>query len=317
VRNNLYLVTRGQAGQWVLPSEPGINYHYQGMILPPNGLGAQLICESMFRQLSGRGKFVHLTGPAGASTDVAKTAAVDRALRKFPNIQLIRQRANADRETARTVLDAILTREGEVDAINCFNDDEALGALATLKERGVAGDVLLAGADAIPEAVDAVIAGDMYATEANAPPFTSGYCMMRALDTANGFRPDPVEGLMQMDLILLDNSASARVYKGIIGRGSRAFDYPKMSRVLHPRDWDPQWPLRTFTPDLAWTTGQKVPKPRGYRIPANYQKSVRSGGYKRINDLYLRQLKKFPFLAAARQSRTGKTVFEQIYNIKL
>jgi ribose transport system substrate-binding protein len=315
VRNKIYISTRAQVGQWIVPSEDGIDWHYQCLATPP--AGAYVLCTNMFKKVGGSGNFVHLQGVAGSSTDAAKTKFVDKALSENPGMKLVaRQRADYDREKARTTLDAILTSaNNNVDVVYCQNDDMALGAAAVLRERGL-NKVLVAGADAIPEVIDEIIAGRIYGTEAIAPPWLAGYCMIQALDAANGHRPDPIEGLMQMDLILVDTPEAGKAYKDVIGQGAQAIDYLKLSRLIHPDDWDPQWPIRHFEPEEFWAENQGVPKPSGYELPTDYTDRVADGGYEEVDKMYLDHVKSFPFKDVVEKSSNGKTAFEQLYDIE-
>ena len=76
-------------------------------------------------------------------------------------------RGNFDMEKSRQVAAAALEQFGDkVDVIFCESDSMAMGAIQAIKASGrtVGKDVYLIGADAIPEAVDAIDAGDMTAT---------------------------------------------------------------------------------------------------------------------------------------------------------
>lgn len=112
---------------------------------------------------------------------------------------------------------------------------------------------------------------------------------------------------MQLDLVILDTPESAEAYKQV---KPSDIDYAKMSRVLHPDDWNPQWPIRHFEPEQFWAVNQGVPKPSGYELPANYTKRVDAGGYEEIDQLYADRLTSFPFEKSVELSRTGKMALE-------
>jgi ribose transport system substrate-binding protein len=312
IRNQLYLSTWATMGPWVVPCEPSINYHYQGVANPADG--AYVTCRNMFKALGGRGTFAHLSGSAGVSTSPAKDKAVDRALREFPGIQMIARRyGQYNREASRQVLSNILAKAGrKVDAVYCQSDDEAVGALDALREHNLLGKTLVGGADGIPEFIDAIIQGTGFGTEGAAALFGGGYTLMQALDAAAGHRPRPTETLMMQDLIMVDNVASAQAYKELVLAPNAArglFDYTKMSRVLHPHDWDAQFPMRTYAPEDYWGRQQGVPKPAGYSLPATYASAVQQGEPKAVNADYAAHLKRFPLLEVARKSRIKKTLF--------
>ena len=316
VKNKFYLSTYAQVGLWIMPCEPEIDFHYQCLANPPDG--AFTTCVNMFKKLGGVGNFAHITGSTGSSTSRAKDKAIDRAVAMFPGIKMVsRQVGNYDRELSRTVMDAICTaNDNKIDAIFCQNDDSAIGAMAALRDRGLIGKTLVGAADGIPEFIDAIIAGEAFGTEGIAAFWGQGYCAVQTLDAFNGHKPDPIEGLMQMDFLMVDTKESAQVYKdAVFGAtpGEQLFDYKKMSRLLHPDDWDPQWPIRTADPDTFWAKNQGVPKPDGYELPKAYTDAVAAGGYDAMNTLYRKQLKNFVLLEVARKSSTGKTMFEQVY----
>jgi ribose transport system substrate-binding protein len=302
-RSGLYLSSLAQVGLWVLPSEDSINWHYQGLATPPDG--AYNLCKQMFEEVGGTGTFVNIQGAAGSATDAAKTKAVDKALKEYPGMKMVaRQRGDFDREKSRVVMDRILTaQDDDVDVVYTHYDDMALGVLATVRERGLEGKVLIAGADALPEVVEEIAAGNIFGTEGIGLPVTWGWAMMQTMDVANGYKPDPIEGLMQMKLLLVDTPEAAEAYMKV---KPQDVDYAKMSRVLNPDGWDPQWPMVHFEPEQFWAINQGVAKPAGYELPANYTKRVEEGGYQEVDDLFADRLTSFPYEEAMKKSRSGK-----------
>ncbi len=83
--------------------------------------------------------------------------------------------ANFRRDQGLSVMESILARE-TVDAVIAANDEMALGAIQAIEGAGLTPgkDVIVVGYDAIPDAVEAVKAGKMYATIAQSP-FLQGY----------------------------------------------------------------------------------------------------------------------------------------------
>ena len=76
---------------------------------------------------------------------------------------------------------------------------------------------------------------------------------------------------MGATLITADNVDS---YTSFLEGDQLPFDWTKMSRVMHPDDWDPQnhvWPV-----DAAelWAAS---PKPDGYELPQAYADAVADG----------------------------------------
>ena len=66
---------------------------------------------------------------------------------------------------AKDVVQTWLAKYGnQISAVWAANDDMALGALEALRAAGLAGKIPVVGVDGIPEAIDAVIKGEMLAT---------------------------------------------------------------------------------------------------------------------------------------------------------
>ena len=81
--------------------------------------------------------------------------------------ELLSKIGNWDQTKGRIIAAEALEQFGDkVDVIFCNNDGMAMGAIMAIKEAGrtVGKDIYLVGADAIPEATDAIKAGDMTGT---------------------------------------------------------------------------------------------------------------------------------------------------------
>ncbi len=63
-----------------------------------------------------------------------------------------------------TQVENLLTSGNQIDAILCQNDGMALGALEAVKAAGKKNEIIIAGIDAIQDALDSVKAGELDAT---------------------------------------------------------------------------------------------------------------------------------------------------------
>ena len=61
------------------------------------------------------------------------------------------------------------------------------------------------------------------------------------------------------------------------------FDYRKISKVLHPNDWDPQAEVFPMDIDLEWGG---IPKPEGWAYPEAYVKARNSGEAEAVRKEY-------------------------------
>ncbi len=81
---------------------------------------------------------VHIQGTIGSSAQIGRTAALESALLRNPNWQLVRQElGDFTRAKAYEVMGAILKETSDIDVVYCENDGEALGAIDAMEEAGL------------------------------------------------------------------------------------------------------------------------------------------------------------------------------------
>jgi ABC-type sugar transport system substrate-binding protein len=103
-----------------------------------------------------------------------------------------------------------LLKKGIPDAVYAHNDDMALGAVEALKAKGILDKVKVIGYDALPEALQAVQAGDLYGTVEQFP----GQQARKGLAVLNDFitkgaKPEKHEIFIAPKLITQANLAEA------------------------------------------------------------------------------------------------------------
>ena len=123
---------------------------------------ARDIARHLFEAMRGRGALVILEGTPASATSHQRLAGFRDVLAEFPSIELRRAlRGEYQRDIAR---DAFLSAERQwpgLDAVLCANDAMALGVLDALAARQSPLRPLIAGVNAIPEAVAAIASGRM------------------------------------------------------------------------------------------------------------------------------------------------------------
>lgn len=101
---------------------------------------AQWLSDLMIRQ--GRKekpvRIVHIQGTMGSAAQVGRTAALEQAIVRHSNWELVAQECG-DFTRAKTyeVMNKILKRTREIDVVYCENDGEALGAIDAMEEAGL------------------------------------------------------------------------------------------------------------------------------------------------------------------------------------
>lgn len=123
------------------------------------------ISRHLFRAMNGRGRVVHIDGVPAAITAQARKRGFERALREFPDIQLLTsQPAMYRRLPAVQVFENLMQRFPQIDGVVCANDDMAVGVAEALHGAGRGGRTLVVGIDAIPDGAAAIRDGRMLAT---------------------------------------------------------------------------------------------------------------------------------------------------------
>ena len=84
-------------------------------------------------------RIVHIQGTIGSSAQIGRTAALEDALERNPNWQIVAQECgDFTRAKAYEVMGAILKDTKDINVVYCENDGEALGAIDAMEEAGLA-----------------------------------------------------------------------------------------------------------------------------------------------------------------------------------
>jgi ribose transport system substrate-binding protein len=166
--------TAQQTGAWIVThwAHPSglhpFNGHDQWIAhVAVNSLDAGVsISRLLVDAMGGKGGIVALQGRLDTDPARQRFAGLHQVLKDRPEIRLLdQQTANWDRTAAFPVMQTWLAKYGrQISAVWAANDDMALGALEALRAVGLAGKIPVVGVDGIPEAIDAVVKGEMLAT---------------------------------------------------------------------------------------------------------------------------------------------------------
>ena len=136
------------------------------------------IAKAMFKEFKtpGKGKILALQGQLGNDSAVERYQGLKNALAETPDVTLLdTQVADWNPQKALTIVETWLSKYTDIDGIWCANDGMALGTLQALKAKGLNGKVKVVGVDGVPEAIEAIEAGDMVCTVANNGYLQGGY----------------------------------------------------------------------------------------------------------------------------------------------
>ena len=185
--------------------------------------------RALFEAMGGEGELWVLDGTAGHAAAMARREGLDYALTHFPGITLVGaedcgwelSRANA---SAGNAVAAFPNLAG----IWSANDNMAIGAIEALRARGLAGEVKVAGVNAIPDMIDAIINGEAVATISTDPLWQGGIGMAMALDAKRGIHNHRALGeeyRYWLADVLLITTENAQYFLDNYINGNPTFDY--------------------------------------------------------------------------------------------
>lgn len=131
---------------------------------------AQLMTEKLCEELGGKGNIVVISGVPGAQTTLDKKPGIEAALEKYPGVKVLDwQSGMYQREKAMTVMEDFLAKYPNVNGVMAQDDGMALGAIEAIRAAGKLGEIVVVGANATPDALQAVKSGELAATIDSAP----------------------------------------------------------------------------------------------------------------------------------------------------
>ncbi|GAB3966098.1 D-ribose ABC transporter substrate-binding protein [Actinoallomurus acanthiterrae] len=183
--------------------------------------------DALAKAVGGKGKVVEIQGIMGTNVAQDRSKGFEQEIAKYKNITVVaKQAAGFDRAKALDVMTNVLQAHPDIDGVYAANDEMAMGVLSALKARNLAGKVKLVGNDGIADALSAIAAGQMEATNAESPYALGQKVAGLAGDVLGGKTVSPAETLHGR-LITKDNVKDYAKY--LVGLGDSA-DVPPALR---------------------------------------------------------------------------------------
>ena len=240
----------------------------------------------------GGGDIIGVTGVPGHLTDISRSRGRDEAFKEYPKTRLVGELPGKwNREDSLKATEDLLTRHTNVGGGVAQNDDVAQGVLAALRAAGIVPgkDVYVVGADGTSNAARAIEAGQQLATSANSPAYAAGLFTARIYDVTHGWVPRASERLQYWRSITTTKSnVNAYLERYVDNKGVDPFDYRRISKVLHPADWDPQAEITPLDIDHEWGP---VAKPEGWSYPKAYLDAKKNGEWEKVTAEYAEHYK--------------------------
>jgi ribose transport system substrate-binding protein len=273
---------------WFTPFEAG---DYYTLYAVPEEFSAHRavtveVCKAIMAKWGG-GNIVGVTGVEGNSTDLIRSRGRNDAIKDFPKIKLVGQLPGKwNREDSEKAMEDLITRYKDISGVIAQNDDVADGCISALRAGGLrpGQDVFLSGADGTTGGAEMIKQGRLLATSANVPAYMGALLTTRLYDVMHGWKPRASERLMSWRSVTMTKDNVDVYLERYVKNGNvPPFDYKKMSKVLHPEDWDPQAELFPMDIDLEWGG---IPKPDGWSDPTEYTKARENGEAQAVQQEY-------------------------------
>ncbi len=127
---------------------------------------ARMAMEFIAQRLNGQGNVVMMHGFMGQAAQIKRDRGAREILAKYPGLKLIAEQTGEwDRAKAMSLMENWIQSLGpKINAVFAQNDEMAMGALLALEQARMKDKVVIAGVDAIADALQAVQAGRLDAT---------------------------------------------------------------------------------------------------------------------------------------------------------
>lgn len=122
----------------------------------------EILMQHMAELMGGKGNIAVLEGQQGHEPQILRQQGIMNILENYPDIKIVAdQSADWYRDKAMAVAENWFQSDLEIDAIVAHNDEMAIGALKAAEDAGIADNLLIAGIDATPEALEFVKEGKL------------------------------------------------------------------------------------------------------------------------------------------------------------
>lgn len=135
--------------------------NYVSYVATDNRQGGAVAADRLASKLGGKGKVAILGVKAGSvSTDEREQGFQETIKQKYPGIEIVAfQYGESDRARSLDRATDILTAHADLDGFFASNESSTVGAVQAVKQKGLAGKIVLVGFDSSPNLIDDLKAG--------------------------------------------------------------------------------------------------------------------------------------------------------------
>ncbi|WP_028032360.1 ABC transporter substrate-binding protein [Chelativorans sp. J32] len=182
-------------------------------VMTNNVKAGEIACQYIVDQLGGKGNVIIINGPQSSSI-VDRVKGCKAVFEKNPDINILSddQNGQGSREGGLDVMQGLLTRFDDVDAVFAINDPTGIGAELAARQLNRT-DFIITAVDGAPDIEQALKTGNsMIKASASQDPYVmAGQALEMGYKVLQGEKPDPDTVLLDPQLITADN---VNEYKG-------------------------------------------------------------------------------------------------------
>jgi erythritol transport system substrate-binding protein len=184
----------------------------KAQIVSNNAQGATIGAEEWAKAMNFKGTFVELFGNPSDNNAQVRSDGYNQVISQYPGLKKVgKEIANWDRQEGQDKMEALLSKNPNVQGVIAGNDEMALGAINALKEAGKLNKVKVLGFDGNQDAVNAVKAGTMVATVLQ-PIVTGTKLAIKELDSViRTGKTGASEEKQALDCVLITKENAAKV----------------------------------------------------------------------------------------------------------
>ncbi|MFB9757164.1 sugar ABC transporter substrate-binding protein [Ectobacillus funiculus] len=171
----------------------GVNALFKGVKKAASFVGSDskeagiLEMEAVAKLLNGKGNIAIMDGGLGHEAQINRTAGYKEVIAKYPDMKIVSEAtAEWDRSKAMNLMENWLSSGRKIDAVVANNDEMAIGAQNTIKAAGKQGQIVVAGVDATPDALDYIKSGALNVTVFQDAKGQGGMAIETAIKAAKG-----------------------------------------------------------------------------------------------------------------------------------
>lgn len=155
--------------------------NYVSYVATNNLQGGAVAAERLAAKLGGKGKIAILAVKAGSVSTEQREQGFKDTIKKYPGIEIVAfQYGDGDRARSLDRATDMLTAHPELNGFFASNESSTVGVVQALKQKGLAGKVILVGFDSSPNLIDDLKAGAIDSLVLQNP-FKIGYESVKAI----------------------------------------------------------------------------------------------------------------------------------------